>query len=947
MANSKANIYPIQLQGAELNLNKYDAEIKQYSGFNKNNSPFVGGCLANVFTKDETQEGSTSENTYIDTNGDVYHVDTEGLWKNDEKVISIRSNTENYFFETEDIDNSDNTLLFCFSDLYKIYKKYETQWNREVLYLNNTRLTDYYDKDDVIKSFQDRLCGVFLSETVFCLVYVYVDSSCHGEIYFFENGTLLNSKAFGFGTIDADYNYTKTTVLLPSDESNALCVFTNKEAYAYIRYTDDFQTITIVTSSGRNQTFTTNYNGSSVTSVSDVLDDVFIESYPMNKAFVVRTKESSTRSTARFGMMALKGLDSNNKLVFNFDYYQSFQMYQANATTSFEIDVSEVRTPYYICLNTQFYGKHSSSSSTTQNTPCVICGYQVIYNGMFNIIQKENGYNVSKYSSGLRILPPIYQHDSLYSLNFNNCYLSGIGGAYVLFTNWNDVDIDTVFINQFERAVYYKDSIGFHKIKQGIPKLRKIGNQIVINYDGINSYDIKRNKTLLFAPNYNNLNKITDVYTQSARYDYACEFPLTGNAGTFYYMASSINEYAQEDNSSILLNPSPFLFNANKAYLSIAYANWGSIGIDINTYFGQSDIVYSVTRGARGLIKNKNLIGLSFPITTDGNVSYSPSLFSEIKSAYGNKIFIKSGSTFYPLEVGNNSEPIMSFFLASGIDNLSEGFIVQGQFYGIINNGLYSLQYSNGVISSIDFVVDVSNLKFCGNTPYQAFFFSKTNRCLYSFTGANVMNQTKFLDKFEDVIGYKYNPATQTIFMITKNEVIAYSAFGTYEISFANCVEVFLLQKGVCLLNDSGNFKYIRYYAENGYTKQNIRLETCFYGMNNQTVTINDCLYVRLFSEEHESGDVEMTASTLSNSGRMTEKTTFKIKSSDWDKMTHSIYLRYQPKEQRGLGVSFSINSPFKIAALSVGSQPDAILIDKVSKTAINAPQRTTNNSEW
>ena len=28
MANSKSNIYPIQLQGAELNLNKFDAEIK-------------------------------------------------------------------------------------------------------------------------------------------------------------------------------------------------------------------------------------------------------------------------------------------------------------------------------------------------------------------------------------------------------------------------------------------------------------------------------------------------------------------------------------------------------------------------------------------------------------------------------------------------------------------------------------------------------------------------------------------------------------------------------------------------------------------------------------------------------------------------------------------------------------------------------------------------------
>ena len=33
MANSKSNIYPIQLQGAELNLNKYDAEIKRRADF--------------------------------------------------------------------------------------------------------------------------------------------------------------------------------------------------------------------------------------------------------------------------------------------------------------------------------------------------------------------------------------------------------------------------------------------------------------------------------------------------------------------------------------------------------------------------------------------------------------------------------------------------------------------------------------------------------------------------------------------------------------------------------------------------------------------------------------------------------------------------------------------------------------------------------------------------
>jgi hypothetical protein len=241
-------------------------------------------------------------------------------------------------------------------------------------------------------------------------------------------------------------------------------------------------------------------------------------------------------------------------------------------------------------------------------------------------------------------------------------------------------------------------------------------------------------------------------------------------------------------------------------------------------------------------------------------------------------------------------------------------------------------------------------LQFVGNTPYEALFFSKTNRCLYSFTGANVLNAKQFVDKISEVRNYKYNPATQSIFLITDIGVIVYSLFGIYQIEFLNCQDMYLLNNGVILTDNEGTFKYVKYYKEettDDYTKENIQLETMFYGMNNQTVTINDCLYMRIFSEEHEEGNLEVSATTLSLKGRMTEKTTFKIKASDWDAITHTIYLRYQPKEQRGLGISFSINSPFKIASLSIGSQADAILIDKVSKGAINAPQITSNNVEW
>ena len=326
-------------------------------------------------------------------------------------------------------------------------------------------------------------------------------------------------------------------------------------------------------------------------------------------------------------------------------------------------------------------------------------------------------------------------------------------------------------------------------------------------------------------------------------------------------------------------------------------------------------------------------------------------MFADIKSVYGNQAFIKNGNTFYPLVIGGDSLPIMSFYMASGIDNFEEGFVIQGQFYGIMNNCIYNVAYINGVVAGVSFVVSVEGLQFCGNTPYEALFYSKTNRCLYSFTGSNVLNAKQFVDKISEVRNYKYNPATQSIFLMTDIGVLVYSLFGIYQIDFVNCKDMYLLNNGVILTDNEGTFRYIKYYKEEclncGYTKESIQLETMFYGINDQTVSVNDCLYVRLFSEEHESGDVVISATTLKTEGRTTENTTFVINAYDWDAETHTYYLRYQPQEQRGVGISFKINSPFKIASLAVGTTPDSILLDKGSKYAINTPNVISSNARW
>ena len=168
---------------------------------------------------------------------------------------------------------------------------------------------------------------------------------------------------------------------------------------------------------------------------------------------------------------------------------------------------------------------------------------------------------------------------------------------------------------------------------------------------------------------------------------------------------------------------------------------------------------------------------------------------------------------------------IMAYFLGTLVEGLSEVFIIQGQYFGIIGDKLFSISFANGVVANVSFVVSLKGLQFCGNTPYQAIFFSNTNRCLYSFTGANVLNAMQLVDKIKEIKSYKYNPATQSIFLSTNLGIISTGIFGTYEINMTDIEQIFLLNKGIVLTDSLGNCKYIRYYkedVESNYIKQNI-----------------------------------------------------------------------------------------------------------------------------
>ena len=951
MANSKANIYPVQLQGAELNLNKYDAEIKQYSGFNKNNAPFVGGCLSNLFIKDDNTLDSPSR-TFIDPEGNIYHITQNGLFKND--IYVERFPTNRVFWEREELENTADTIRY-FNDTYKLIKVYESdKWyyklqrnktGTSVTALFNNLLSFSEYEEDLICF--NNTTGIFIEiNSVRYFVFVCAFNNA-ARLLVLDGSTVISDVNINVsGFVDMD---TPVSIIYDSTHSQILVFYAgidnlgNSTTYCNAYSIDSEGELTLLV------------NG--VTAFGDTglffkkFKNYHFLSYPYNKAILKCASSDDTVS----------GTSGALKVTFSDLYYASSKVTFTTSQDSGYPNAANYNIASGVAFDRDLVidnGTFTSLLGCFDFQGALAPGYMAIHNTMDS--KAVLGFSFYKYdykgsSRGAcrYVLGDTVSLGDTFKLYFNNNNLSAIGGESVLLTEFNTVKANslTYYRNSqstrygyVDERLYYKENGKWYCLKHGLFNLKVIENQIVTNFDGLqNAYDYKRNKLLNFAPMfypvYDSTSTVGAYYNRDNTYDN-------------YYIGFAINEYNQKDNSSIILNPVSIYDNTHTSYRSFLT---GSKSI-VNVYIGTaSEIIYSGSIGYSGLRNtnyfiNEELKGLPFPIDANGNVQYSPSLFCETFSSFGNDVFIKFGSNVYQLSKYNN-EVVMSFYLGTLIENLEDVFILQGQYYGIINNQIFAIQFVNGVVSSVYSIVSVQGMKFCGGTPYEALFFSETNRTIYSFTGANVLNTKQFVDKISEVRGYKYNPSTHSIFLFTDIGVIVYSLFGIYQIDFI-CDGLFLLEKGVVLYHDdevNPSYKYIKYYkslADTGYTKQNIELETMFYGSTNELVTINDCLYMRFFSPEHESGNIDVTATTISNEGKSTEKTTFKINSSEWDDKTDTIYIRYQPKEQRGLGISFNIISPFKIAALSVGSILDTVLIDKVSKKAINAPF-VNNDVEW
>ena len=80
-----------------------------------------------------------------------------------------------------------------------------------------------------------------------------------------------------------------------------------------------------------------------------------------------------------------------------------------------------------------------------------------------------------------------------------------------------------------------------------------------------------------------------------------------------------------------------------------------------------------------------------------------------------------------------------------------------------------------------------------------------------------------------------------------------------------------------------------------------------------------DCIYIELYDDNYMPGKFEISFDGLVNNTASTKKQVFNVKSSDYDRVTKTVYLRYQPAFQNCSAFKLNIKSDLAIKRLAVG----------------------------
>ncbi len=339
---------------------------------------------------------------------------------------------------------------------------------------------------------------------------------------------------------------------------------------------------------------------------------------------------------------------------------------------------------------------------------------------------------------------------------------------------------------------------------------------------------------------------------------------------------------------------------------------------NVQTYFTVGD----TTQSAQYKGTDPEYVDTLYPIDPNGNVVLPISQNAEVIGGYSNNDLVKEGNTVYPLMYWNNNQKTYSYMLLSSMENVTDVFSLQGQQYAVDDENIYAINFSSGVISSVNAVAYKKNLTFLGTLPTQAVFWSEFNKTFYAFTGDRTLSRMFEASDIDKINFVGQNPSSLSLWICTDSGVYILSDSDMYKLDFESKQVAFQPKTALVVTEGETNNEC---HAISLYLNENeegemipVKLKTAYYGLGGEMKAVMDCWYIRLFDKDRTEGYVKVKVNTITDVTRHTEEKTFKVNPSDYDD-NNIFYIRYQPKYQECVSMQLELETNLGIYSLALG----------------------------
>jgi len=553
-------------------------------------------------------------------------------------------------------------------------------------------------------------------------------------------------------------------------------------------------------------------------------------------------------------------------------------------------------------------------------------------------------YTVGGYRVPIKDGSPYYLLYNVTSSGF--AYIQGISYAGstnsmgTLLTPWESID-ESSYITAYNNVVLYKDKSGkWHKINtvtgNDITTLLDDRYVLINTTSYLNMYDSETGKWFHYASDYNgrlmhgqNTNTSISGVLATGEKEYSA-YPY------IRYTANGINPLYQvmpRDPICSLLLPIVPRYRcgvmAEQLYDCTTPTYAGIQGVDVFfSEYANTTCKYrftlNSTSGQLQRYAKSELTGLLFPGTTSSSATLTPNIFTKYINGAGNNDMVIEDFDSYVLTYYDNRP----YFIYSASTQVSTTygsedafFVLQGQFYGVIGDKLYSLIYSNGAISQMDAIIDIVGLKFLGNTPMIAFFYDDAHKVIKSFTGDANLDTLYSATKLSGITGlHFYDTQTQSIYIPT--------SIGLFVIGPRNMYILDKLKRVTRVSFDNNGFTHIingsdsydlTYYKYGSYEVEPLDLETSFYGYGATENISIDRWNITLYDldGDHSESYVTVGVRSITDVTVLSEEKTIKITPNMYDKWSNSVFIAFNPKLIKGQGLRLYIKTPLIVQSVT------------------------------